>query len=291
MTTRFVLAVMVLGAFHGTGAVAADIDRLSRECAAGKSGSCDELAGLARDSNSFQSRRQATERLIQARLRSCREKLTGPVPKRVRILSEYFFEPALDDVRRAQIIMAGDQLVASALLSTGLELDSSPQSEQAEVRVTLFGEAKAWLYGTVVYDPQGWREDAGLDVVLYPNVDWQGVVTVAAGGHCIGSEGFRQQARQRAVIYGTGRRKPSEAPFRADLRNSLSPALVKLGVDLVGSGAIRRMALLADAPQIRGAALSLLRDPSALEAIARNDVEDEIRRKAQERLAKLNHAK
>jgi hypothetical protein len=230
----------------------------------------------------------AAERLIKERSRDCpltaAERATWRQGQRIHITSEYLFEHELNAGRQAEIVKAGDQFAASALRSLGLDPAGDQNPAQAVVRITVFGAARAWLFGQLALDGPEERPDDSVAVLLYPDVAWKGVVTVRIAGRCVCSEVLQEGAPRRDTLYGSPRRKESDAPFRSDLESSLAPAMIRLGKDLYGTAAIARMAKSADAVKLRETALAQLRDQAALAEIAKSDSDEHLRRAAVHKL-------
>jgi len=278
---RKLASALVLGLAWRLLAAASDIDSLGRACGAGHQDACAQLVSIARTSIDGSWRRKAAERLIKERSRDCpigaAERPTWPEGQPIHITSEYLFEHELDAGRQAEIVKAGDQFAAGALRSLGLEMVEDPDSAQAVVGFMVFGAARAWLFSRRVLDAPQERPDGGPAFLLYPEVVWKGVVTVRIAGQCVCSELLQEGSPRRETLYGTLPRNASEAPFRKDLRNALTPALIRLGKDLYGTAAIARMARNAEAVKVREEALAQLRDQAALAAIAKSDSDEYLR--------------
>jgi len=272
---------LLLGLAWHAAMAAADIDRLGHACGSGKKDACTQLVSIARNSGDEPLRRLAAERLIKERARAC-PSTTAENPiwrqgQRVLVNSEYLFEHELDAARQAEIAKAGDRFVAGALLSLGVETAREQDSAQAVVETTVFGSARAWIFSQIAVDGPRAGPAGGVGIVAYPDVAWKGVVTVRIAGRCVCSETLQEEAPRRGPIYGSLRRKPSDAPFRSDLESSLAPVMIRLGKELFGAAAIARMARNADSVKVRETALAQLRDQAALAGIARNDTNEHLR--------------
>ena len=145
------------------------------------------------------------------------------------------------------------------------------------MELTVFGAARAWLFRKLVLDGAQANLDDSLGIVLYPDVAWKGVVTVRIAGRCVCSEVLKEEVSHRDTIWGSPRRKPSDAPFRRDLESSLAPVMIRLGKDFYGAAAIGRIARSADALKLRETALAQLRDQAALAEIAKADSSEHLR--------------
>jgi hypothetical protein len=273
---------VALGLALHVSVAAASIDRMGRDCAAGKKDACAQLISLARTSSAASVRRMAAERLIKARSRECpsaaADRPNWHDGQRVRIQSEYFFEHELTAARQAGIVQAGDQFAASGLRSLGLDTTGERDSAQAVVEMTVFGAPRAWLYGELPLDGSQAAPDDSVAVMLYSEVAWKGAVTVRIGGRCVCSEILQEQAPRRDTLYGPPRRNASEAPFRKDLESSLAPIMIRLGEDLYGAAAISRIARTAGPLKLRERAVAQLRDQDALAEIAKNESDEQLRR-------------
>ena len=279
--SRKLAAGLILGLVWHASLSAAEIDRLGRDCGAGNKGACNQLASLARTSREGPLRRMAAERLIKERSRDCPPASAEHPPWQpghpVYITSEYLFEHELKAGRQAEIVKAGDQLAASAIRSLGLDAAGDQDATQAVVAITVFGAARAWLFRQLVLDGSQDGSDDSVAVLLYPDVAWKGVVTVRVAGRCLCAEVLQEGAPRRDILFGSPRRKESDAPFRRDLESSLAPAMLRLGKDLYGTAAITRMAIGADTPKIRETALAQVRDQATLAEIARSDSDEHLR--------------
>ena len=260
---------------------AASIGSLGRDCGAGKTDACDQLVSIARNSGDGSLRRAAAEWLIKGRSRGCPSRAAEPPTwrqgQRIHITSEYLFENELNAGRQAEIVKAGDQFAASALRSLGLDPAEDQYPAQAVVRITVLGAARAWLFGRLALDGSQERPDDSVAILLYPDVAWKGVVTVRIAGRCVCADVLQSVAPRRDTLYGSPRRKESDAPFRRDLEGSLAPAMIHLGKDLYGTAAIARMAKSADAVKVRETALAQLRDQAAIAEIAKRDSDEHLR--------------
>ena len=276
MKARGSVCGLVLALLCNLPLAAANLDTLVRGCASGVAGTCAKLAELAQAPGDESARRAAAEGLIRAKSHNCTKTGQRTEWRRdqpVRIESQYLFAHDLPESRRAEIARAGDQLVGDAMQA----LEAPTKAAGAVVEVTVFGAAKAWLFGAVALDGPMRGGDSGVDQVLYPDADWKGVISVRLDGRCVCAETFRSEVQRRGLMIGGSRRKPSDAPFRRDLRRTLAPVLVRIGKDLYGEDAIRSLATGANDVQIREEALAQLRDPAALAAVLQNDSSDLMR--------------
>ncbi len=182
MTTVLRAALVLMALAWTARPEASDIDRVAHDCGTGKADACAQLSAKARASHDGSMRRAAAQRLIQARLRYCvstaGEHSLWHAGQRVRLDTEYLFEHELEASRQAEIERAGDQFVADALRSAGLEVGRDSKPGDAVVELTLLGAARAWLFGTTEFGGSLGDIDNSVGTVLYPDATWEGVVTV-----------------------------------------------------------------------------------------------------------------
>ena len=281
MTTLLRAALILVALARTARPDASHIDEAARECGAGKADACAQLSAKARGSHDGSVRRAAAQRLIQARLRYCSStaglhSLWGE-GQRVRLDTEYLFEHELEASRQAEIERAGDQFLADALRSVGLEVSKASKPGDAVVELTLLGAARAWLFGTTELGGPMEDIDNSVGMLLYPDATWEGVVTVRKAGRCIYSEPLRPATGHRLVFDNTIYHKPAQAPFRSDLASALAPVMVRLGTELYGTAAIARMATSAAAQKLRETALEKLHDQNVLGIVAKNDSSELLR--------------